>query len=89
MPSTLAETWRSLNGMEERGASGRLIVGPVNLQRVDLDFNWDIVGHAIVWSGCRPSIEPLADQVADFFQMTRPRGKAPCSRNTAEVRCAM
>ena len=83
--ATLAETWFKLEGMDVRGASGRIIIGPVHLTRVDLDFNWDVVGHAIVWSGCRPGIEPLTDAVGDFFQLSRPRGKPPCSRNTADV----
>ncbi|CAE7258922.1 OGG1 [Symbiodinium sp. CCMP2592] len=42
--TTLAEVWGKLPGLAQRGASGRLIVGPVNLQRADLDFNWNVVG---------------------------------------------
>ena len=81
--ATLAETWFNLPGLAERGASGRLIVGPVNLTRADLVFNWDVVAHAIVWAGCRPGIEPLTDSAEDFFQMSRCRGKAPTTRSLA------
>ena len=79
--STLAETWAKLPGVADRGASGRLIIGPINLQRADLAFNWNIVGHAIVWAGTRPGIEPLTDLVEDFFHMTRMRGRPPASRS--------
>ena len=78
--ATLAETWCKLPGLEERGASGRLVVGPVKLGRPDIAYNWQIVGHAILWSGTRPGIEPLTDMVEDFFHMTRMRGKPPASR---------
>ena len=83
--TTLAETWAQLPGIAQRGASGRLIVGPVNLQRADLDFNWNIVGHAILWVGVRPSVEPLADSVGDFFQLTRVKGAKPPSRLLARM----
>ena len=63
--------------MDARGASGRLIVGPVNLKREDLDFNYLVVGRAIEWVGCRPSIEPLADAAGDFFHKTRVKGRPP------------
>ena len=78
--ASLAETWAQLPGIAQRGASGRLIVGPVNLTRADLDFNWNIVGHAILWVGVRPSVDPLADCVADFFHKTRVKGAKPPSR---------
>ena len=76
--STLAETWFNMPG--KRGAAGRLIIGPTDLKREDLDFNYDIVGQAILWLGVRPSIEVMTDAVADFFHMTRPRGKPAASR---------
>ena len=81
--STLAEVWAGLPGLAQRGASGRLVIGPTNLQRADLDFNWNIVGHAILWVGVRPSVEPLADVVADFFHATRVKGCKPASRHLA------
>ena len=81
--TSLAEVWASLPGLAERGASGRLVIGPVNLQRADLDFNWNITGHAILWVGVRPSVDPLADCVADFFHKTRVRGAKPASRHLA------
>ena len=81
--ATLAEVWSKLPGLEERGATGRLIVGPVQLKRADLDFNWNIVGHAIVWVGTRVGIEPLTDVVEDFFHLTRCRGRPPASRDLA------
>ncbi|CAE7862616.1 OGG1, partial [Symbiodinium necroappetens] len=40
----------------------------------DLDFNYLVVGRAIEWVGCRPSIEPLTDAAADFFHATRVKG---------------
>ena len=82
--ATLAETWFKLPGMDTRGASGRLIVGPVNLKRADLDFNWKIVCEAIIWAGTRCSIEVLTDSVEDFFHMSRPRGKPPATRSLSE-----
>ena len=82
--ATLAETWFALPGMDVRGASGRLIVGPVKVQRPDLDFNWKIVGHAILWMGTRPGIDALTDCVEDFFHMSRCRGQKPASRNTSQ-----
>ena len=78
--ATLAETWFKLPGLAERGASGRLIVGPVTVTRPDLDFNYDVVCEAMVWVGCRPGIEPLTDSVEDFFHMSRCRGCKPASR---------
>ena len=81
--TTLAEVWGQLPGLAQRGASGRLIIGPVNLQRADLDFNWKVVGHAILWVGVRPSVEPLTDSVEDFFHLTRVRGCKPASRHLA------
>ena len=78
--SSLAEIWFNMPGMCERGAAGRLIIGPTDLKREDLDFNHDIVGQAILWLGVRPSIEVMTDAVADFFHMTRPRGKPAASR---------
>ena len=79
--ATLAETWAKLPGLAERGASGRLVIGPVSLQRADLSYNWNVVGHAIVWNGTRPGVEPLTDVVEDFYHMTRMRGKPPASRS--------
>eukprot|EP00439_Symbiodinium_sp_Y106_P041290 s5246_g5.t1 len=75
--TSLAEVWAELPGIAARGATGRLIIGPVNLQRPDLDFNWNIVGHAILWVGVRPSVDPLADSVGDFFHLTRLKGAKP------------
>ena len=82
-PATLAETWFNLPGLSVRGASGRLVVGPVNLTRADLEYNWDIVGHAILWAGTRCGIDTLTDSVEDFFHMSRCRGKPPATRNLA------
>ena len=81
--TSLAEVWAELPGIAARGATGRLIIGPVNLQRPDLDFNWNIVGHAILWVGVRPSVDPLADSVGDFFHLTRLKGAKPVSRHLA------
>ncbi|OLP92876.1 hypothetical protein AK812_SmicGene25258, partial [Symbiodinium microadriaticum] len=79
--STLAEVWAGLPGLAQRGASGRLVIGPTNLQRADLDFNWNIVGHAILWVGVRPSVEPLADVVADFFHAIAKKPHRPREQN--------
>ena len=78
--ATLAEAWYKMEGMPERGASGRLVVGPTHLSRVDLDFNYDVIGVAIQWIGRRPSIEALADSVADFLHMSRCRARPPATR---------
>ena len=78
--STLGERWFKMRGMASRGASGRLIIGPVNLTRVDLDYNWKVIGMAILWLGCRPTIEPITDECEIFFQKSRPRGKPLASR---------
>ena len=80
MATTLAAQWFQLEGLRERGASGRLIIGPVVLTRADLDFNYDVIAHAILWVGCRPGIEPLTDTVGEFLHMSRPRGRPPASR---------
>ena len=82
--ASLAEVWCEIPGMDARGASGRLVVGPVHLKREDLDFNYMIVGRAIEWVGCRPSIEPLTDAVADFFHATRVKGRTPATRAQAQ-----
>ena len=86
-PATLAETWFHMPGMCDRGACGRLIVGPTSLRREDLDFNYDVIGQTILWVGVRPCIEPLTDAVEDFFHMTRPRGKPPASRHLDALAC--
>ena len=78
--ATLAETWFKLPGLDERGAGGRLVIGPVRLGRQDLDFNYLIIAHSILWVGCRPGVESITDSVEDFFQMSRCRGRAPPSR---------
>ena len=70
-----------MEGMPERGASGRLIIGPTHLSRADLAFNYDVVGQAIQWMGTRPGIEALTDSVQDFFHTSRCRGRAPTTRH--------
>ena len=81
----LAESWLTLPGMDARGASGRLVIGPVHLGRQDLAFNWELIAMAINWVGCRPGIEPLTDQVEDYLHATRCRGKAPATRDLASI----
>ncbi|CAE6938996.1 unnamed protein product [Symbiodinium sp. CCMP2456] len=76
-PETLAKTWKKLPGIEERGASGRIILAGSHLTRPDLDANWDIVAAAIEGLGSRPSVDVLDEAVQHFFYETRPRGKAP------------
>ena len=85
MATNLAEAWLKIPGMDAIGASGRLIIGPVHLGRPDLSHNWRIISTSINWVGCRPSIEPLTDQVEDFFHMTRCRGKSPATRYHAKL----
>ena len=36
---TLGEIWAELPGLDERGAGGRIVIGPTHLTRQDLDTN--------------------------------------------------
>ena len=74
---TLAKTWTTLPGIEERGASGRIVLAGNHLTRADLDANWNIVATAIEAAGSRPSVYALEDAVVHFFYLTRPKGKPP------------
>ena len=71
--SGLSYDWTQLEGLAERGASGRLIVGPGVLTRADLDFNWDVVATSMEYLGARPGIDQLQDEVQLFFQRTKMR----------------
>ena len=44
---TLSQEWFEIEGMDERGAGGRLVIAPAALTRADLAFNYEIVGAAI------------------------------------------
>ena len=66
-----------MEGMPERGASGRLIIGPTHLSRADLVFNYDVVGQAIQWMGTRPGIEALHRLCSGFFSHESLQGQGP------------
>ncbi|CAE7429305.1 unnamed protein product [Symbiodinium microadriaticum] len=72
---TLAKTWTKLPGVEERGASGRIIVAGNHLTRPDLDANWNIVAAATEALGSRPTVYAIGEAVEHFFYLTRPSGK--------------
>ncbi|CAE7471570.1 unnamed protein product [Symbiodinium sp. KB8] len=68
---TLAKTWTKLPGVEERGASGRIIVAGNHLTRPDLDANWNIVAAATEALGSRPTVYAIGEAVEHFFYLTR------------------
>ena len=71
----LAQTWKQLEGMAERGAAGRIILAGNHLTRADLSVNWEVVAAALKAYGFRPSVFLLEDAVQEFFDGTRPLGK--------------
>ena len=81
----LAKDWFELPGLCERGAAGRLIVAPSVLTRGDLDFNWDVVGAAMLKVGTRVGVDHLVDDIQRFFVLSRPKGKKPIDRYLAWV----
>ena len=74
---SLAHAWFRLQDLPERGASGRLIVAPCALTRNDLDYNWEIIGTAILHHGTRTGVDVFQEEVELFFDLSRPRGKKP------------
>ena len=84
LPSAgLSYDWFHLEGLAERGATGRLVIAPGVLTRPDLDFNWDVVATAMQHMGARPGVDKLQDEVDLFFQRSRQKGKKPVSRHQA------
>ncbi|CAE7867367.1 unnamed protein product, partial [Symbiodinium sp. KB8] len=78
LPSAgLSYDWFQLEGLAERGATGRLVIAPGVLTRPDLDFNWDVVATAMQHMGARPGVDKLQDEVDLFFQRSRQKGKKP------------
>ena len=79
--SGLNYEWFQLEGLSERGAGGRLIVGPGVLTRADLDFNWDVIAKGMEYLGARPGVDNLQEEVELFFQRSRQKGKKPVTRD--------
>ena len=79
--------WFKLGGLAERGAGGRLVIAPAALTRSDLDFNWDVVGTAILHMGTRSGVDQFQPHVEQFFSLARPRGAKPVTSDTAEPMC--
>ncbi|CAE7578512.1 unnamed protein product [Symbiodinium sp. CCMP2456] len=78
--SGLSYDWFQLEGLAERGASGRLIIAPGVLTRPDLDFNWDVIAKAMEYLGARPGVDQLQDDVELFFQRCKMKGRKPVTR---------
>ena len=83
----LAYHWFQLEGLPERAASGRLIIAPGKLTRADLDFNWDVIGTAMVKLGARGGVDRIQEDIELFFEKSRPKGKKPCSSYFADIFC--
>ena len=83
--TTLAGAWFRLHGLQERGASGRLVLAPAALTRGDLAHNFDVVGTAILHLGTRSSVDCLQPHVEQFFSFARPRGAKAVTSDMAKT----
>ena len=81
----LGQIWFDLPEMATRGAGGRIIVAGNALTRADVDFNWDIIAYAIKVLGVRPSVDALEEHVAQFFVLSRPKGKPKVASALSKV----
>ena len=73
----LAKDWMDLDGMQEQGAAGRLVVAPAVLSRADLDYNWQVILAAMLRYGARVAVDTLQPDVERFFGDRSARSQYP------------
>ena len=78
MGSPIVSSWLGNAVIANRGATGCLTLIPgESLSRKDVLNNCECIIPVLQYMGMRPSIDMLSNEVAAFFQLSRPRGKPP------------
>ncbi|CAK9045587.1 unnamed protein product [Durusdinium trenchii] len=76
----LSAAWANIPELAERGAKNSLrVVTSKKITRSDVARNKFVVGLAVKHLGMRPSMGMIDQAVYQFFSMTLPRMKEPCS----------
>ena len=86
MGSPIVAAWLENAVIANRGVTGCLTLIPgESLSRKDVLNNCMCIIPILKYMGMRPSIDMLSNEVAAFFQLSRPRGKAPVKSDLAST----